>query len=147
MIPTGRSDRGAVLPPTKCFLYAAIGLSKTAFATTLVRLARGWVRAALGLVIAVVVAFTAALVVVTWLPLCTASFAMAALPGVACASARTVVWAHSAYALGMLAADVVLVLLPWRIVRGIRTIPSRERWKVALTMDLVGLAAVVEAAR
>lgn len=152
----------------KCFFYAAIGLSKIAFTTTLLRLSprrsMGPTRAALWAVLAAVGAFTAALVVVTWLPLCAFAYERVSLPslgvnkgsladgssgssGSSCVSPKTSMWTHTAYALCMLAADAVLVALPWRIVRGIRTIPDRERCKVALTMNLVGVAALVEAAR
>lgn len=151
----------------KCFFYAAIGLSKIAFTTTLLRLSprrsMGPTRAALWAVLGAVGAFTTALVVVTWLPLCALTYEMVSLPslgankgsladgssgsGSSCVSPKTSVWTHTAYALCMLAADAVLVALPWRIVRGIRTIPDRERCKVALTMNLVGVAALVEAAR
>lgn len=143
-----------------------------AFATTLLRLSprRSMrpTRAALWAVLAAVGAFTAALVAVTWLPLCAGGLAghdnktaaVSLAVGVnkgrlassssslsSCVSPRASVWTHTAYALCMLAADAVLVALPWRIVRGIRTIPDRERCRVALTMNLVGVAALVEAAR
>lgn len=47
----------------------------------------------------------------------------------------------------MLASDIVLTLVPWWIIQGVQYIPAREKWSVACTMSLVGVASLVEIAR
>lgn len=120
-------------------------LSKAAFATTLLRLSSGWIYATLCSVIIVCVSFTIAVVVVSWVPACGLPFQVIAIHH--CLSPSTVMWVQTGYALCMLASDIVLTSAPWWIIQGVQYIPAREKWSVACTMSLVGLASLVEIAR
>lgn len=120
-------------------------LSKTAFATTLLRLSTQWIYATLCCVIIACVAFTLAVVVVSWMPACGLPFQVIAIPH--CLDPSTVMWVQTGYALCMIASDIVLTSMPWWIIQGVQYIPVAEKWSVACTMSLVGFAGLVEIAR
>lgn len=91
-------------------------------------------------------AFTIAIVIVSWVPACTVTFDMVAISGV-CFPPSTVLWTQTGYAICMLLSDVLLTVLPWMIIQKVQYIPAREKWGVATAMSFVGVAGLVELAR
>lgn len=136
-----------VFSAVSCF-YVGMGLGKTAFATTLLRLSGGGsrTRVLLWSVVATVCAFQSAVTVVTWLRICgTAAADRASISG-RCVPMDTVMWIHIGNAVVTVCADVILAYLPWKIITGVY-LPRKEKWTVALSMSLVGLAGPVCLAR
>lgn len=126
-----------------CFMDIAIALSKTAFATTLLRLTHARRdKAFLWLTIALVNLFNLAMVVINWLEICETRFEYAGLPG-RCVTMTTVVWIHTGNAISCLLADIVLAMYPWRIIRKVQYVSDKEKWSVAMAMGLVGVSLIV----
>lgn len=126
-----------------CFMDVAIALSKTAFATTLLRLTREKLdTTVLWLTIAVVNSFNLAMVVANWLDICQTRFEYPSLSGM-CLSMTAVVWLHTGNAISCLLADVILAVYPWRIIRKVRYVSDNEKWSVAISMSLVGVSLLV----
>ncbi|ROV98073.1 hypothetical protein VMCG_07010 [Cytospora schulzeri] len=123
------------------FIYIAMALSKTAFATTLIRLSVGRTRILLWSVICVVCVLNSASAIVAWVDICEAGVEMASLSSV-CVHIGTVRWIHVASAICMIFADIVLAYLPWRITANI-FLPSHEKLGVSISLSLVGLAVPV----
>lgn len=133
-----------VFSAVSCF-YIAMGLGKTAFATTLLRLSGGGTRILLWSVVALVGAFQTAVTIVTWLNICGTAADMASISK-RCVPMNTLLWIHIGNAIVTVCADATLAYLPWRIITNVY-LPKREKWTVALSMSLVGLAGPVCLAR
>lgn len=126
-----------------CFMDIAIALSKTAFATTLLRLTRERLdTTVLWLAIVVVNSFGLAMVVANWLDICETRFDFPSLSGL-CISMTAVVWIHTGNAIACLLADIIFAVYPWRIIRKVRYVSENEKWSVAVSMGLVGLSLLV----
>ncbi|CAN8104693.1 unnamed protein product [Discula destructiva] len=126
-----------------CFMDVAIALSKTAFATTLLRLTRGTLdMTILWATIVVVNSFGLAMVVANWLDICETRYAFPSLSGF-CVSMTVIVWIHTGNAISCLLADVILAVYPWRVIRQVRYVSDKEKWSVAISMGLVGLSLLV----
>ncbi|ROW13858.1 hypothetical protein VPNG_03657 [Cytospora leucostoma] len=123
-----------------CF-YIAMGLGKTAFATTLLRLSDGGTKVLLWFVVAIVCAFQTTVTVITWLNICGTASDKASITD-RCLPMSTVLWIHIGNAIVTVCADATLAYLPWRIIKKVY-LPKREKWTVALSMSLVGLAGPV----
>ncbi|KUI56130.1 hypothetical protein VP1G_03545 [Cytospora mali] len=133
-----------VFSAVSCF-YIAMGLGKAAFATTLLRLSTGGTKILLCFVVAIVCAFQTAVTIVTWLNICGTASDMASISE-RCVPMNTLLWIHIGNAIVTVCADATLAYLPWRIITKVY-LPKREKWTVALTMSLVGLAGPVCLAR
>lgn len=133
-----------VFSAVSCF-YIAMGLGKTAFATTLLRLSGGGTRILLWFVVGIVCAFQTAVTIVTWLNICGTAAEKASISE-QCVPMSTVLGIHIGNAVVTVCADVTLACLPWKIINNVY-LPKKEKWTVALTMSLVGLAGPVCLAR
>lgn len=96
-------------------------------------------------VILVCIASTISVIVASMFPACGQRFQIVAMSH--CLAPSAAMWAQIGFALCMLASDIVLMSLPWRIIQRAQYIPERERWSIAATMSLVGVAGLVEIAR
>lgn len=133
-----------VFSAVSCF-YIAMGLGKTAFATTLLRLSGGGTRVLLMIVVAIVCVFQTAVTIVTWLNICGTAADKASISE-RCVPMNTVLGIHIGNAVVTVCADITLAYLPWKIITNVY-LPKKEKWTVALTMSLVGLAGPVCLAR
>ncbi|ROW10146.1 hypothetical protein VMCG_01838 [Cytospora schulzeri] len=133
-----------VFSAVSCF-YIAMGLGKTAFATTLLRLSGGGTRVLLWFVVAIVCAFQTAVTIVTWLNICGTAAAEASISE-RCVPMNTLLGIHIGNAVVTVCSDMTLAFLPWKIITNVY-LPKKEKWTVALTMSLVGLAGPVCLAR
>lgn len=133
-------------------MYAAIALSKTAFAATLLRLTSSGAsnsrkhRVRIQGIVVVVCGFNAAMMVLSWLSLCDSLETGLEVSG-RCVPVPLAVSLHLGNCITGLVADVLLAAFPWRIMREIPYIPEREKWGVSLAMSLVGLAAFLGVAK
>lgn len=149
-IVTG-TQRGQTLQfAASTVLYLALAASKSAFITTLLRLAvPRRLRLALWTLLAAFSAASAAMGVVTWLELCDyAPHAMLAPVGGGgvCISFDVLRWVHTGYALFLVAIDVFLAAVPWVVVSAV-FLPAHEKAGVGAAMSVVGLAGVACVAR
>lgn len=124
-----------------CF-YLATALSKTAFATTLLRLTGGWIKTVVRLILVVVWVFGIALMIMTWLKVCHEQFEYDILPKT-CVPAADAVGVQVSNAACMLAVDIAMATIPWFVIRKVDYIPYKERCAVAACMSFVGLSGVV----
>ncbi|KAJ0114817.1 hypothetical protein J7T55_004559 [Diaporthe amygdali] len=129
------------------FMYAAIALSKTAFAITLLRLTSGRrSKGILWLVMVLTNSFNLALFILTWLDICDTRFDLAHIPG-RCISMFVATWLHMGAAINSLLCDLILTCYPWWIISQVAYIPPREKWGVTASMSLVGVSILVEIAK
>lgn len=126
------------------FFYISMASCKTAFAMTLIRVSSGKTTALLWFLTLVTWAFGLSGVIVTWLPICGQQTDSAL--GTACVAYTTLIWVHTGNAIATLCTDTTLAAVPWSIVQKVY-IPSKEKWAVATSMSLVGLAAIICIAR
>lgn len=137
---------GWVLHFSSCScLYAATGLAKVAFATTMLRLSSGRIKVVLWSMIVLVGVFSAASVVVTWIDICDIEPGVPSFPQ-RCLPLATVLWIHFPNAIITVFADFILAYLPWKVVSQVY-LPRTEKWAVTGSMSLVGLAGIVCLAR
>lgn len=124
--------------------YVALASSKSAFATALVRLSSGKIKALLYSVICVVWGYCIVLEVVSWLAICGQEQAQgfAKLPGSHCVKMETLISIHIGNSVCMIVTDLIFAYLPWRIVSKI-SISSREKRGVGASMSLVVLAVII----
>lgn len=129
------------------FMYAAIALSKTAFAITLLRLTSGRrSKGILWLVMVLTNSFNLALFILTWLDICDTRFDLAHIPG-RCVTMFVATWLHMGAAINSLLCDLILTCYPWWIISQVAYIPPREKWGVTASMSLVGVSILVEIAK
>lgn len=129
------------------FMYGSIALSKTAFSLTLLRLTSGWrSKGLLWLVMVLTNTFNLAMFILTWLDICDSRFDLAHLPG-RCVPMSVATWLHMGGTLNSLVCDIILTCYPWWIISQVTYIPAREKWAVAGSMGLVGVAILVEVAK
>ncbi|KAK7741780.1 hypothetical protein SLS53_004844 [Cytospora paraplurivora] len=123
------------------FIYFAMALSKTAFATTMIRLSEGRTRTLLWVIIAIVCTVNTASAIVAWVEVCEAGVEMASLSK-SCVHITTTRWIHVGSAICTIFADIVLAYIPWRITAKV-FIPTQEKLGVSISLSLVGLAVPV----
>lgn len=126
--------------------YLSVGLTKTAFATTLLRLASGKAKVALWFVIVLVSVFSVAIAIVTWVEVCEADYDMVGFGHDACLPGSLTIWIHTVVAIILFLSDVCLASLPWVIMSKVN-MSTQERLGVGISMSLVGLAAVANVVR
>lgn len=123
------------------FFYTAGAFSKTAFAVTLLRLSTGRAKIMLGVIIVAVWAFSIAMSVLTWVKICDTTSLAVGLEG-KCIPISTLIMVHQGNAIFAICSDVVLAILPWRIISKVH-IPGKEKWAVGMSMSLVGISGIV----
>jgi len=118
-----------------------MAFAKTAFAATMLRLSgTGRVTVTMWLLVLVVWAFSITLTVVTWLDICEERLEVSLTS--ACVPTVAVIWIHTGNAIATIFQDVALACMPWYVLAKIY-VPQKEKWGVACSMSLTGLAAVV----
>lgn len=122
------------------FFYVSRSLSKSAFIATLLRVSKGKTAAFLWFLTLIVWLFNIAIIMVTWVPVCDENTEIA-LPS-ACASITTLTWVHMSNAVATILVDFALASVPWITIKKIY-IPPKEKWAVATSMSLVGLAPAI----
>ncbi|KAF3765049.1 hypothetical protein M406DRAFT_107000 [Cryphonectria parasitica EP155] len=120
------------------FMYVAVAISKTAFATTLLRLTAGRIRLVLWAIIIAMNTYTAVMVIQTWIDVCD-SIEYPSMKST-CIPATTQAYIVLGNLAFLFVVDLTLTVLPWRMIKQVRFIPEKEKWGVAATMSLVGVS-------
>lgn len=129
------------------FWYLSMALAKTAFAATMLRVSTpGATKVTMWLLVVVVWAFAVPLTVVTWLDICEERLEASLLGTGVCVPMVAVIWIHTGNAIATIFEDVALACMPWYVLAKIY-VPKKEKWGVACSMSLTGLAAIVCIAR
>lgn len=127
------------------FWYISMALAKTAFAATMLRLCTtARIKVVIWLLVLVLWAFSTTLTIVTWLDICEQR--VDARLNSTCVPFATIIWIHTGNAIATVVIDVALACIPWQILSRVY-VPKKEKWAVACSMSLTGIAAVVCIAR